>query len=87
MVFTERERPVEKVRAFSKSVPATAARSEPVAPVFNKEEAMEETAKLVVVAWVVVAFEAVKFWRVVEPTTSKSPEVLMVVVAVPPILN
>ena len=55
MVFTERERPVEKVRAFSKSVPATAANSEPVAPVFNKDEAMEETAKLVVGAWVVVA--------------------------------
>ena len=50
MVFTDLERPVEKVRAFSKSVPATAARSEPVEPVFKSEEVMEETARLVVVA-------------------------------------
>ena len=32
----------------------------------------------------VVAFSAVKFWRVVEPTTVKSPRELMVVVAVAP---
>ena len=41
--------------------------------------------KLVVVALVPVAFEKVKFWRVVEPTTSRSPEELMVEVAEPPI--
>jgi len=29
----------------------------------------------------------VKFWRVVEPMTRRSPEELMVVVAVPPILK
>ena len=50
MVFTLLERPVEKVRAFSKSVPAMAAKSEPEAPVFNRDEVMEETARLVVVA-------------------------------------
>ena len=49
-VFTERERPVEKVRAFSKSVPATAAMSEPPAEVLIREEAILETAKLVEVA-------------------------------------
>ena len=31
-----------------------------------------------------VAFKAVKFWRVVEPATVKSPTELIVVVAVPP---
>ena len=45
------------------------------------------TESVVLVALVVVELSPVKFWRVVEPTTSKSPEVLMVVVAVPPILN
>ena len=40
-----------------------------------------------VVAEVPVALTKVKFWRVVEPTTNKSPEVLMVVVAEPPILK
>ena len=43
--------------------------------------------KLVVVALDDVELTAVKFWRVVEPTTNKSPEELMVVVAVPPILK
>ena len=43
--------------------------------------------RLVEVALVEVEFEAVKFWRVVEPMTRRSPEVLMVVVAVPPILK
>jgi len=47
-------------------------------------EAVPVTAKLVVVAFVVVELEAVKFWRVVEPTTKRSPDELMVVVAVPP---
>ena len=40
--------------------------------------------KLVVVAEVPVAFPKVKFWRVVEPTTRRSPEVFIVVVALPP---
>src|SRR3989338_11110706 len=43
--------------------------------------------KLVVVAEVPVALIKVRFWRVVEPTTRRSPEELMVVVAVPPILK
>ena len=42
---------------------------------------------MVEVAEVEVEFEAVKFCKVVEPTTSKSPEVLMVEVAEPPILK
>jgi len=61
--------------------------SEPWALVLRREEVMEETAKLVVVAEVVVLFCAVKFWRVVEPTTNRSPEELMVEVAMPPILR
>ena len=40
--------------------------------------------KLVVVALVPVAFLKVKCWRVVEPTTKRSPEVLIVVEAEPP---
>jgi len=40
-----------------------------------------------VVAAVPVAFTKVKFWRVVEPTTRRSPEELMVEVAEPPILK
>ena len=43
--------------------------------------------EFVVVALVPVAFTKVKFCKVVEPTTNKSPEVLMVVVAEPPILK
>lgn len=42
---------------------------------------------MVVVALVPVAFLKVKFWRVVEPTTRRSPVELIVEVAVPPILN
>ena len=61
--------------------------SEPWALVLRREEVMEETAKLVVVAEVVVLFCAVKFWIVVEPTTRRSPEELMVEVAMPPILR
>lgn len=44
-------------------------------------EAIFETKRLVEVALVVVEFVAVKFWRVVEPTTNRSPWPLMVVVA------
>ena len=43
--------------------------------------------RLVVVAFVPVALVKVNFCKVVEPTTNKSPAVLMVEVAVPPILN
>ena len=43
--------------------------------------------RFVVVALVVVEFMAVKFWRVVEPITNRSPEELMVVLAVPPTLS
>ena len=42
------------------------------------------TASEVVVACDVVLFTAVKFCRVVEPATNRSPNELMVVVAVPP---
>lgn len=62
-----------------------------IRPVTFKLEAMRfvvvavpVTARFVVVAFVVVEFSAVKFWRVVEPTTVKSPDELIVVVAVPP---
>ena len=48
-------------------------------PVFEK--------KLVVVACEPVAFTKVKFWRVEEPETSKSPVALIEVVALPPILS
>jgi hypothetical protein len=41
--------------------------------------------KLVVVALVEVELVAVNLWRVVEPTTKRSPEELMVEVAEPPI--
>jgi hypothetical protein len=50
MVSTARERPVEKVRGFSKSVPAVAAMTEPLPSVFRREEVILEMAKLVVVA-------------------------------------
>ena len=43
--------------------------------------------KEVVVALVPVALRKVKFCKVVEPTTKRSPELLMVVVAEPPILK
>ena len=43
--------------------------------------------KLVVVALVVVLWVAVNLWRVVEPTTNKSPDELIVEVAEPPMLK
>jgi hypothetical protein len=43
--------------------------------------------KLVEVAEVPVALMKVKFWRVVEPITKRSPDELMVEVAEPPILK
>ncbi len=64
-----------------------AAMREPLALVFKREEVMPVTASEVVVAAVPVALTKVKFCKVVEPTTNKSPEVLMVVVAEPPILR
>ena len=65
MVFTDRVNPVEKVRAFSKSVPAIAAITAPPVVVFKREpEAIDEIASEVEVALVVVEFRAVKFWRV-----------------------
>jgi hypothetical protein len=48
-------------------VPAVAATKEPRALVFKIELVTDETARLVVVAAVVVACWPVKFWRVVEP--------------------
>lgn len=39
----------------------------PVVALSSEPEAIEETARFVVVAWDVVAFSAVKFWSVVEP--------------------
>ena len=64
------------------------ARPAPLKEAVNKleEEAVVEK-KLVEVALVEVELTAVKFCSVVEPTTKRSPEVLMVVVAVPPILK
>ena len=50
------------------------------------EEAVVEK-KLVVVAEDEVELTAVKFWRVVEPMTRRSPAELMVVVAVEPIVS
>lgn len=54
-------------------MPATAARIPPVLPVLRREEMTEEMAKLVVVAWVVVAWRAVKFWRVEEALERNPP--------------
>src|SRR3990167_4332550 len=64
-----------------------AAMREPLALVLRREEVMPVTAREVVVAEVPVALTKVKFCKVVEPTTRRSPEVLMVVVAEPPILK
>ena len=64
-----------------------AAMREPAALVLRREEVMPEMAREVVVAEVPVALVKVKFCKVVEPTTRRSPEVLMVVVAEPPILK
>ena len=49
--------------------------SEPPEEVLMSEETIEETAKLVVVAWVEVELIAVKFWRVVEPFTRRLPKI------------
>src|SRR3989338_645099 len=64
-----------------------AAMREPAALVLRREEVMPEIAREVVVAEVPVAFTKVKFCKVVEPTTRRSPDELMVVVAEPPILK
>src|SRR3990167_3279537 len=64
-----------------------AAMREPAALVLRREEVMPEIASEVVVALVPVAFTKVKFCKVEEPMTRRSPEELMVVVAVPPILK
>ncbi len=48
--FTERVRPDEKVRAFSKSTPAVAASTEPFALVLRRLDAIPVIAKLEVVA-------------------------------------
>jgi len=55
IALTERVRPVPKVRAFSKSTPATAAKTEPLVFVLRSDEAIPEIAKFVVVAEVPVA--------------------------------
>ena len=64
----------------------------PVPPTVRSEEKrfVDEAVvekKLVVVALVPVALTKVKFCKVVEPTTRRSPEELMVLVAEPPILS
>src|ERR1700690_272948 len=56
----------------------------PVVVLIRLPEAMEETAKLVVVACEVVALSAVKLRSEVDPTTKRSPKLLKVDVAVPP---
>ena len=62
--FTERVRPDEKVRAFSKSTPAVAGTTEPILFVLRRLEVMPVIAKLEVVAREEVEFTAVKFWKV-----------------------
>ena len=47
-------------------MPAIAGMTEPEEVVFRREEAMDEIAKLVVVAFVVVDLSPVKFWNVEE---------------------
>ena len=64
-----------------------AAMREPAALVLRREEVMPVTASEVVVAEVPVALTKVKFCKVEEPMTRRSPDELMVVVAVPPILK
>ena len=54
-------------------MPERAARSEPPLEVLRREEAIEETAKLVVVAAVPVALRKVKFCKVVEAVVCKAP--------------
>ena len=68
-------------------MPAIAAITLPLALVFRSAEAMEEMASEVVVALVPVALVKVKFCKVEEPTTNRSPDELMVEVAEPPILK
>ena len=62
--FTERVRPDEKVRAFSKSTPAVAGTTEPILFVLRRLEVIPVIAKLEVVAFEEVEFTAVKFWKV-----------------------
>ena len=47
---------------------------EPVELVLRSELVIEVTARLVVVAWVVVESVAVKFWSVVEPSDVRVPD-------------
>ena len=49
--------------------------SEPLPSVLRRLEMMEETARLVVVAAVVVELTAVKFWRVDEPVERRLAKV------------
>ena len=49
--------------------------SEPLPSVLRRLEMMEETARLVVVAAVPVAFTKVKFWRVDEPVERRLAKV------------
>ena len=65
-------------------MPAVAPRTEPLESVLRSFDVIPEMAKLVVVALVVVLFCAVKFWRVVEPTTNRLPAPLNEEVAVVP---
>ena len=64
-----------------------AAMREPLALVLRREEVMPEIASEVVVAEVPVALRKVKFCKVEEPMTRRSPDELMVVVAEPPLLK
>ena len=48
-------------------MPAVAATTEPIPLVARRDEIMPVMARAEVVAWLVVALRAVKFWRVVEP--------------------
>ena len=76
--------PPVQIRALSALLQAVA-KPAPVKEAVNKldDEAVVEK-KFVVVAEVEVEVRAVKFWRVVEPTTRRSPDELMVEVALPP---
>ena len=60
MEFTERVSPPENERTFSKSVPATAAITDPFELVLRRDEAMVEIARAEVVALVKVAAPAVR---------------------------
>jgi hypothetical protein len=78
--------PLAQVRAESALLQVLSPAPENEAVNRLDDEAVVEK-RLVVVAEVEVEFTAVKFWRVVEPTTRRSPDELMVVVAVCPILK